>query len=174
MDMWTRQFILADASLFVPRRDLRIRKPTSTLPKLPSLQFDGRSTYPFAALPPAPSSRKHPNGRSSTKKSAVYNLNHKQLDFLLFHQMLEPVDPSTLCFHQPHIISFFGPFPLLESGKVSILQAAGTDVDDPLAFEEDDTSSAVSSSSRTYQSTEEAEEEVLDAELPKETKVQTG
>ena len=88
--------------------------------------------------------------------------------------MLEPVDPSTLCFHQPHIISFFGPFPLLESGKVSILQAAGTDVDDPLAFEEDDTSSAVSSSSRTYQSTEEAEEEVLDAELPKETKVQTG
>ena len=79
--------------------------------------------------------------------------------------MLQPINPSTLCFHQAPIISFIGPFPPLESGKVSSLQADEADVDDPLTFEEDDTSSAESSSSGTYQSAVDEEEEVLDAVL---------
>jgi hypothetical protein len=135
----------------VSPKDLRNSTPLSTQPKFPPVQFDGRQSLPFAALPSAASTRKPSNRGSSTKFPTVCNLNHKQLDFLLFHQMLEPVDPSNLCFLQKS--------PPNCGQALSSREASGASVEDPPAVEEDDASLVESVSSHSYESIASDEEE---------------
>jgi hypothetical protein len=137
--------------------------------KQPLKKFDHDQSNITLAVPPT--------SRPSSSTTS-YSLNHKQLDFLLFHQMLEPYIPGPASLKHPSysvLASLLLPppakskSPALADQQVVLSTPVEEDEEDASAADDDadDEESSIGSGSGSYQSLEgEGEGEDLDLDLP--------
>jgi hypothetical protein len=132
-------------------------RPSSFLSILRSQQFDDKSSPPFVASQ-VPKTMNKPVSRSPTKPSTSHLLTHKDLDSILFHQMLAPYIPSLLANQKSPSYNFLSSLLPLDSAKASssLLTDAAHDQ------EEADDESSAGSSLGSYQSLD-ADGDDLDA-----------